>query len=286
MLLKSREKSFELVQFEALRGRIVFSEEQERLYKYVTAGFMGECLCDEMAESVAERVIQLRDLLLASGGRTCQVDSLLVVAGKVYLLEIKNWEGSFEIVDGRFVGLSACPLAQLQRSKTILEHLLRRYGFHVEVEARLLFINPKISLYGLTRQEPVLLRHQVEPYFGSVGEGSFWDQWDRKIGEFLLQQHVPENRFAKPVLYDPGTVQCGVMCAACRVRMRPYDLLRLECPTCGTKELKRECLGRTKAEFEALFANKPCSRHALHIWCDGLISRRMIYSQKVQESRF
>ena len=31
MLLKSREKSFELVQFEALRGRIVFSAEQERL---------------------------------------------------------------------------------------------------------------------------------------------------------------------------------------------------------------------------------------------------------------
>ena len=83
MLLKSREKSFELVQFEALRGRIVFSEEQERLYKYVTAGFMGECSCDEMVESMAERVIQLRDLLLASGGRTCQVASLLVVAGKV-----------------------------------------------------------------------------------------------------------------------------------------------------------------------------------------------------------
>ncbi|WP_373804975.1 nuclease-related domain-containing protein, partial [Jeotgalibaca porci] len=94
MLLKSREKSFELVQFEALRGRILFSEEQERLYKYVTAGFTGESLCDQMAESMAGRVIQIRDLRLESGGRTCQVDSLLVLDGKVYLLQIKNWEGS------------------------------------------------------------------------------------------------------------------------------------------------------------------------------------------------
>lgn len=284
MLLKSREKSFELVQFEALRGRVVFSEEQERLYKYLTAGFTGESLCDQMAESMAGRVIQIRDLLLESGGRTCQVDSLLVVAGKVYLLEIKNWEGSFEIVDGRFVGLSACPLAQLQRSKMIVEHLLRRYGFRVEVEARLLFINPKISLYGLTRQEPALLRHQVEPYFGSVGEGSFWNQWDRKIGEFLLQQHVPENRFANPVVYDPGTVQCGVMCAACRVRMRPYDLLRLECPTCGTKELKRDCLGRTHAEMTVLFDEPVYPKYALYKWCDEVISRRMIYDFSRQRS--
>jgi predicted RNA-binding Zn-ribbon protein involved in translation (DUF1610 family) len=187
-------------------------------------------------------------------------------------------------VDGRFVGLSACPLAQLQRSKTIVEHLLRRYGFRVEVEARLLFINPKISLYGLTRQEPVLLRHQVEPYFGSVGEGCAWDQWDRKIGEFLFQQHVPENRFAKPVVYDPGTVQCGVMCAACRVRMRPYDLLRLECPTCGTKELKRDCLGRTHAEMTVLFDEPVYPKYALYKWCDETISRRMIYDFSRQKS--
>lgn len=277
MKIKNRDKPFELLQLEALRGRIVFSPEQERLYRYLTTGFIGECLSDRMAENVAGGVIQMHDLLLSSGGRTCQVDSLLVVDGKVYLLEVKNWEGSFEIMDGRFAGLSACPLAQLQRSKMIVEHLLGRFGFRVEVEARVLFVNPKLQLYGLMRSDPVLLLHQIEPYFRNAAGGHAWNSWDKKIADFLLQQHVPENRFANPVVYDPLAVERGVMCVDCRVRMRCYDLLRLQCVKCGQTEMKRECLARMQAEFEVLFDGKTCSRHALHIWCDGLVSRRMLY---------
>lgn len=277
MIIKNRDKPFELLQLEALRGRITFSAEQERLYRYLTTGFVGECLSDRMVENAAERVIQMHDLLLTSGGRTCQVDSLLVVDGKIYLLEIKNWEGSFEIADGRFVGLSACPLAQLQRSKMIIEHLLGRFGFRIEVEARVLFVNPKLQLYGLTRSDPVLLLHQIEPYFRNVAGAHAWDSWDKKIADFLLLQHVAENRFANPVVFDKFAVARGVMCVDCRVRMRAYDLLRLQCVKCGQTELKRECLARSKAEMEVLFEEPVHPKYALYNWCDGLVSRRMIY---------
>lgn len=277
MKMNHRDKPFELLQLEALRGRIVFSSEQERLYRYLTTGFIGECLSDQMVEKSAGRTIQMHDLLLTSGGRTCQVDSLLVVDGKIYLLEVKNWEGSFEVQDGRFSGLSACPLVQLQRSKMIVEHLLVRYGFRVEVEARVLFVNPKLQLYGLMRSDPVLLLHQIEPYLHTAAGAHTWNSWGKKIADFLLQQHVPENRFANPVVFDRLAVARGVMCVDCRVRMQSYDLLRLQCIKCGQTELKRECLARSKAEMDVLFDEPVHPKYALYNWCDGLVSRRMIY---------
>lgn len=277
MLIKKREKPPELLRFEALRGRMAFSAGQQREYLNLSLGYAGECLHDQIAESMASHVIQLNDLLLESGGRTCQIDTLFICAGKVFILEIKNWQGSFEIMDDTFAELSACPLAQLKRSKQIVTHLLQGMGVRAEIEERLIFMNPNMTVYGLERNMPLLFAHQLPEYYQNVCRLGRWTAADKHLAEKLLQQHMSVNRFTKEVAYSHTTVTNGVMCPACREKMQAFNLVALCCAQCGQRVRKKVCLIQAKAELDILFAESEYPLHDLYEWCDGLISKRTIF---------
>ncbi|MGP6146437.1 nuclease-related domain-containing protein [Jeotgalibaca sp. A122] len=284
MLMKVREKPIELQKLEALRGRMAFTSEQERLYKSLLIGYRGECLNDGMADDMDEYVMRLHDLLLVSGGRTCQIDSLFISDGKVYLLEIKNWEGSFDIKDGDFIGLAACPLAQLKRSKLILENVVRSMGIELEVEARLVFMNPKIVVYGIQRDAPILFVHQIPEYYRDICWRGGWSQWDRRLAERLLKYHVAVNPYQKEVPYSRASVSSGMMCPDCRGKMMGFDLVKLYCSRCNFYELKKDGLVRAKAELDTLFGNSLYPQRDLYLWCEGLVSKRMIHTFITQRS--
>lgn len=276
MIIKNRSKPDELLKLEALQGRVAFTYEQQRIQQSLATGLTGEFYFDALAQEIDDAVICLNDLLVISGGRTCQIDALFIANGTLYLFEIKNWEGSFAIENGDFVGLSACPLAQLKRTTLILVNLLRGLGIDVMVESRLIFMNPKITVYGIQRESPILFVHQLPHYFQEISKHGAWTERDHQVGNMLLNQHISHNPYRKEIAYSWESVSGGILCPHCRLKMRSHDLLKLSCCRCKFVELKKDGLKRTKDELDILFEKSLYPARDLHLWCEGLISKRMI----------
>ncbi|MGP6139909.1 nuclease-related domain-containing protein [Jeotgalibaca sp. A127] len=279
MLMKKREMAVELRVLRALQGRMVFSPRLERQLRNSESGQVGECSFDELGARIDDCAVRLNDLVLVVGGKLCQIDALYICDGVVYLFEVKNWMGAFDLMDGDFVGLSACPLAQLKRSRMLLEELLRSMRVSVRVESRLVFVGTGVSLYGLRRDDPVLLPHQVQGYLNElrIRSGGFLRDSDVRLGQRLANHHVVNNPYQQLAKYCVEDVAGGVLCGECRVRMVEYSFLRLTCPRCNIFEHKRNSLERTILELDTLFPPEKQRVHQIYLWCDKIFSKRMIH---------
>ncbi len=281
MLLRERELAIELRILQALKGRLLFSPEMERQLWNSESGQMGERAFDCIGAEYENDLVRMNDLVLSADGKLCQVDALYICDGVLYLFEVKNWSGAFRLNNGEFLGGSACPLAQLNRSRKILERVLWNLRISVPVEMRLVFMGPGVCLYGLRQEDPILMAHQLPKFFEGLRRQNrrFIQRSDIQLGERLVQCHVADNPYRKLPPYSSKTVASGIMCPNCRVAMRPYHAKNLICGDCGFNELKKNSLRRSITELDLLFPLEKQRVHQIYQWCDGLVSKRLIHKQ-------
>lgn len=279
MLLKKRGIAKELLELQALRGRMLFSPKMERQLSNAVSGQMGENHFDRLADNLLDCTVWLDDLVLVADGRLCQIDALCICGGTVYLFEVKNWAGHYDLRDGEFTDLAGCPLAQLKRSRKLLEALLRSFRITAKIEARLVFVGTEVSLYGLRREDHILLAHQLPGFFADMrGRANPWMRdADIQLGQRILACHVEHNPYRQVTDYRADSIAPGIMCPECRVKMMEYNLLRLVCRTCNFSEHKKDSLKRTIAELDTLFPPEKHRVQQIYLWCDRLLSKRMIH---------
>lgn len=279
MLLKERKLAIELQMLQALQGRISFSPEMNRQLWNSDSGQAGESAFDCIGAAYEGCLVRLNDVVLSVDGKLCQVDALYICDGIFYLFEVKNWTGTFRLENGEFLDGSACPLAQLNRSRKILERLLWSLRISAQVEARLVFVGADVCLYGLRPEDPILMAHQLPKFFEEIRRrnGNFIQRSDVHLGERLASCHVADNPYRKLPRYSSENVAVGVMCPICRVGMGVENQKMLACPQCGFRELKKCSLKRSVSELNALFPREKQRANQIYRWCDGLVSKRGIH---------
>lgn len=102
MIIKPRFESDELRLFKSLYLRTNLSEKEMNHYFNLEKGFMGEQMLDEKLISLSEDYLTIDDLLLENSRTVFQIDKLIISSEKVYLFEIKNYEGDFYIKGDRW----------------------------------------------------------------------------------------------------------------------------------------------------------------------------------------
>lgn len=279
MLLKERKLATELQVLRALQGRVSFSPEMNRQLWNSDAGQTGENAFDQIGDNYEDFLVRLNDLVLSIDGKLCQVDAVYICGDVLYLFEIKNWSGVFRLENGEFLGGSACPLAQLNRSRKILERLLCSMRISAQVEARLVFVGADVCLYGLRPDDPVLLAHQLPKFFEDIRRrnGNFIQQSDVRFGKRLAACHVADNPYRKSPNYSNASVAVGIMCPHCRMRMSAENKKMLICPKCGFRERKKCGLKRSVSELDVLFPLEKQRVRQIYRWCDGVVSKRGIH---------
>ena len=165
---KQRTKPFELKMLESLHRRKALPEEEKRYYYNLAKGYEGEVTFDQLTEQLDCECLILNDLLLNANNTSFQIDSVIVTLGKIYVYEVKNFDGDYYYEADRLFKKPKYevtnPLHQLVRSESLLRQLLLRNGFNFQIEAFIVFINQAFTLYQAPLNTPIIFPTQVNQH--------------------------------------------------------------------------------------------------------------------------
>ncbi|WP_339149968.1 MULTISPECIES: nuclease-related domain-containing protein [unclassified Sutcliffiella] len=117
MMMKERMEPGELKLLRILKARGGLVDDSR--FWNLEKGYQGEVLFDKWFSFMDGEWIIVNDLLLDHGGSVFQIDSLVIGEERVYLFEVKNYEGDFYLDDGKWLSISQNeiknPLLQMQR---------------------------------------------------------------------------------------------------------------------------------------------------------------------------
>jgi hypothetical protein len=276
LLVKQRTVSISLQIRRYLKPRMSFSDKDLRQLKVDEKGFEGECLFDQLIDkSPASTYLQLRDLYLHRSNSPFQLDSIIITPHKIYLSDVKNYEGEVYIEGDRWYYLSGRelknPLLQLERSESLFRPLLHSLGINLPIESKVVFVNPDFTLFQANKNLPIILPSQVNSFLyrlGSVSMSAF-NQRLIDAARNLALQHLedpPQGRTLIPEYsYDP--LKKGVPCVRCwelSVRLCGRYLI---CDICGCKESVTAGVQRNIDEHKLLFPNRFITVSAMIDWC-------------------
>ncbi|PGT82456.1 nuclease-related domain-containing protein [Bacillus sp. AFS040349] len=284
MILKPRNIPATLQLRYYLKHRMAFTDGELKKFQADEKGFQGECLFDELInQSPVSTYLQLNDLLLEWRNSTFQIDSLFISPHKIYLFDIKNYEGEFYIEGNRWYLSSGNeiknPIPQIQRSESFLRPLIQTLGINLPIEASVIFVNPNFTLYQATRNLPLILPTQISSFIkrlGSVSMNSSGQLIDlaKKLASMHIEispydgMHIPE--------YTYESLNKGVSCLKCGSLSVGLDGRGLMCERCGVKEGLHAGIMRTIVEYRVLFPNRQITVSAANDWCGlGMTRLRM-----------
>ncbi|QED46257.1 nuclease-related domain-containing protein [Cytobacillus dafuensis] len=283
MLIKQRTEPVELKLLRFLNARMELSEKEKNIYLNLEKGFKGELWFDNWLENLSGEWLVLNDLLLESNNSVFQIDTLLITSEKIYLFEIKNYEGDFYIQGDKWYTISKSeiknPIFQLERSGMLFRGLLQELGFSSPIESYLIFVNPDFFLYQTPLSLPIVSLAQLNRFKNKLimNEGILKKRHS-KFAEQLVSICLKESPYTRLPEYNYDQLERGVTCAYC------YSLMdsltegeeTIVCKECGGKENVISAILRSTEEFKLLFPDRKITTNEIFEWCKGVKSSRSI----------
>lgn len=274
---KSRREPHALSLLHSLSTRMNLSTDDERYYNNLRQGYSGECQFDQMVSDANINCMVLNDLLLENNHTEIQIDSILINQGKLYLIEIKNYEGDYYIQVDRWYSRATNneiknPLLQLKRTETVLRQIFQKAKINIEVEALLVFINPQFVLYHASPTYPIIFYPQLTRFLKKLS-GDHLLAKDKKIVEYLLSQQIPKSRNVYLPKYSFEQLKRGIMCPDCGAEFIRKTITELACETCGYVEYIDDGIIRAFQEFRILFPDETFTTQKFYEFCGGIVSK-------------
>ncbi|MRG88347.1 nuclease-related domain-containing protein [Salinibacillus xinjiangensis] len=97
MVIKPYHENRELQLLRLLNSRMELSTKEKQHYLYLQKGYKGEKIFADRLESLPCEKVIIHDLLLEHNHTVFQIDTLLFSQNKIYLFEVKNYEGDYYI---------------------------------------------------------------------------------------------------------------------------------------------------------------------------------------------
>lgn len=151
MIVKSRKNSPELQILASLNNRLELSEKYKSRFFTLQKGYEGEVLFESHIEKLQNNYLILSDLFLHTNSYYFQLDSIMITDDKLFLFEVKNYEGDY-FYDPTKDQISSKskeilnPLLQVVRAETLLRQLMQSHGIRLHIEYNIVFVNPEFTL--------------------------------------------------------------------------------------------------------------------------------------------
>jgi hypothetical protein len=261
---------------------MVLSFSDAHYYSNLEKGYVGELEFDRMAEShLSDDWLAVNDLLLEHHNRIFQIDSLFLRNGRIFLNDVKNFEGDYVIKDRTwftaFGNEVDNPLKQLDQCESRLRQLCHHLGFSFPIESRLVFVNPEFYLFQAPLNLPIIYpahlnryMKQLETKTGKLTERDF------KLAQKLASLHMKKSPFSRVPSYSYEQLKKGLGCACGRGFMGVCNRETLVCSKCGCLESVESAVLRNVTELKMLFPDLKITTNVIYDWCGGIIRKRRI----------
>lgn len=281
MFYKQRTKSSELLTLELLDYRLQLPRKDKLHLSNLQKGYEGEILFDSLTKKLQCECLILNDLLLQQNRTTFQIDTLIIMQGKVLLFELKNFEGDFYYETGTFYKKPnkeiTNPLHQMERSESLLRQLILSLGFSPQIDGSVVFVNSKFMLYQAPRNHPIIYPTQITTHLGQLNAlQSRLTNRHHKLAEDLVSLHIVDSPFTKLPEYSFEELKKGVTCAECRSFFLSIKGRKCICKKCGYEEAVTEAILRSIQEFKMLFPTAKITTNTIYEWCQIIPTKRRI----------
>ncbi|WP_404431578.1 nuclease-related domain-containing protein [Sutcliffiella horikoshii] len=282
LLLKERKEPSELKLLRMLKARGGLVDDSR--FWNLEKGYQGEVLFDKWFSALDGEWIVVNDLLLEYAGSLFQIDSLVIGADRVYLFEVKNFEGDFYLDEGKWMSISnneiKNPLLQLQRCETALRQLLRSLGYQTSIESSLIFINPEFTLFNCSPKLPFVFCSQLNRFSKKLlkqsSSSARLNARPSRLAEKLCELHMEKSPYERLPDYRYEELRKGIVCVGCGGMDMKLVYMSFCCINCSAKQDCSVAVLRAIYEFYHLFPNMQISTNQIYDWTGGLISKKAI----------
>ncbi|MFD1852121.1 nuclease-related domain-containing protein [Oceanobacillus bengalensis] len=281
MSYKARTKPHDLIVLELLTPRMNLTTKDKHHYYNLKKGYEGELLFDSLTEKLQCECFILNDLLLEANNSTFQIDSLIITAGKIFFYEVKNHEGDYYLESDKLFKRPKLevtnPLHQLSRSESLLSQLLLSLGYKLPIDASVVFINSKFTLYQAPLDKPIIFPTQVKSYLSNLNATpSKLTTTNRRLADQLISMHITDSPYSKIPTYDYHQLRKGIICPICQSYSVSVVKRRCICGECGHFEPVTNAVLRSVKEFKILFPNEKITSNIVYDWCQVVESKKSI----------
>lgn len=281
MIYKKRVKPKSLTILENLVGRMQFSQDDYWKYQNQKKGFDGEQLFDGMLKQLECDCLILNDLELPYNSSSFQIDSLIITAFKLYILEVKNYQGEF-FMEGKELyqkpnHLRSNPELFLERKQDYLSRVLQAKGYPYPIESKVVYVNDEFTLLQAPLTSMILLPTQIPAYLRSLSAISTKiASSHKKLADTLIQMHLEDNGKRNIPAYTYDDLRKGILCPDCGSPAIHIKQKYCSCANCGYQNINTQELIRCIDEFRLLFPETKVTTQAIYLWCAKMFSEKSI----------
>lgn len=268
---------------EVLQYHMPLSNEQQKMYKRLYRGYLGERkLAAFFKSELHQDRIEIYDLRLQINNNESQIDCLLILDGVFYLIEVKNFQGDYYYENQRwFIAATGKeinnPLYQLNRNELLLKEFFVQQKIPLQITPRVIFIHPEFHLYQAPRHAPIIYPNQLKRFTQKLSAfPKPIHSEHNKIANLLRAHHVTNSAYEQFPEYNYHDLKKGVFCYSCRGEMKKYDQRNLICSKCNQKEPIDISAIKSIEAFNLLFPNETITKNTIYIWCGGTLPKRTI----------
>jgi hypothetical protein len=273
MFYKKRSEPADLTLLRFLSMRMDLSPEDKNNYLNLEKGFIGEQKFDVLLESLPKDWLILNDLLLKHKNSYFQIDTTLISQDRIFLIDVKNYEGDFYIEGEHWYTLSKVeitdPLQQLKRCESLLRRFLHDLGFHsLTIESHLVFINPEFQLYQAPKNLPIIFPAQLNRFMNQLKMKKINLKDNHlKLAEQLVASHILKSPFTQVPEYRYEQMKKGIIFWECGSFVEDCQGELIVCNNCGCKEGIQPAVLRSVDELRLLFPDgiKPAQYNDLGV---------------------
>lgn len=242
-------------------------------------GYEGELKFDCLIRDLDTLVIN--DLLLEFGETVFQIDTLIIFYGRIYLIDVKNYEGEYCYEDGLFKTIAGSekkdPMLQLKRCHSELRQLLQKYGYYYPIDAFLVFINPDFTLFQPVPNPQIILPTQVNSFIKKLHKmPSKLSDKHHKLADLLVSLHKTENPYVRLPKYHYDLMEKGMTCGSCHSFDVSVSRTQITCKDCGCEERVEAAVLRNVEELKILFPNIKITTNLVFEWCKVITPKKKI----------
>jgi hypothetical protein len=281
--IKPRLTPREIVYFQALLPRFPLSTNDLNYYRNKVKGYEGECFFDNLLlKNFSTQGYLVPYLNFEQNNTSCQIDTLLITQQKIYLFEVKNFEGEHYIEGGNWCLRASNktitnPVHQMQRAETLLRQLLKPLRLDIQIESYVVFVNPEFTLYHAPFDLPVILPTQFNRFMKTLShQTSTLYNSHRKLAEFLLDNHLDDPESRRKVKYDYENLKKGAICSKCSSFDVVVGYHKTICDYCGHSQANEENLLEAIKAFKLLFPEKRVTINNINEWSNSEHSTKTI----------
>ena len=282
MAYKPRKEKDELLILRSLNARMSLSVEEKKTLYRLEKGYEGEVMFDLLTEQLPEGKLILNDLLLEVNGTKFQIDATIIVQWKIYIFEVKNFEGDYDYEGGNFQTHTENeinnPLDQLKRCESLFRQLLQKLGIKIPIEGKVIFINPEFALYQAPKNQPYILPTQLNRFMKKlIPSSSKLNNVHFKLAEKLVSLHQIESPYSRVRKYKYDELQKGILCkSGCSFMEFNDGKGEMACNHCGEHEKVDAAVFRSAEELKLLFPELKITTNVVYDWCKVVGSKKTI----------